>query len=206
MRSSIPTSHGFQPLPTPGAPPISNPLPLGDKSAFVENFAFVATIDASPYACVAAAIKYRRERLGGEREISRYMGALARSGGRIVAERLGTRVMENEEGTLGACAFSNVALPLDASRLVALAERRAAAGEKAPQTLAIDVVQWMSRVISREYKTFMALNWHGHEWWVRLSAQVYLEDADFERAGSILKEVCKRVERGDFLETVEAKL
>jgi hercynylcysteine S-oxide lyase len=200
MRSTLPTSHGFRPLPTPGAPPISNPLPPGGESTFAENFAFVATIDASPYACVPAAIKYRRERLGGEREIARYMTALAGRGGGIVAGVLGTSVMENEERTLGKCAFANVALPLDARSLLALVPGRPGEDEAALERLGNEVMQWMQRVIVREHGTFMALNWHGGRWWVRLSAQVYLEEADFERAGEILKEVCGRVEKGEFLE------
>jgi hypothetical protein len=204
MRSSLPTSHGFVPLPAAGATPISNPLPPGSKSPFVENFAFVATIDASPYVCVPAAIAYRRE-LGGEAAIAGYTKALARTGGEIVARRLGTKVMENEEGTLGDCAFSNVALPLDAGALLARARGAANGGDEAgKEELGNVVVQWMSKIVVREYDAFLAFFWYGGGWWVRLSAQVYLDEADFERSGEIMKEVCARVEKLEFLE--EAKL
>jgi hypothetical protein len=42
---------------------------------------------------------------------------------------------------------------------------------------------------------------------VRLSAQVYLEIGDFERAGRALGEVCERAGKGEFLTVAEkAKL
>nr|POE85390.1 hercynylcysteine sulfoxide lyase [Quercus suber] len=200
MRSTLPTSHNFLPVPQDGKPAINNPLPPSDKSAFVANFEFVGTIDNSPYLCVPAALQWRRKvtlhprapaepgKLG-EAAIMSYNCALARRGGAIAAAALGTEVLENDQGTLGNCAFSNVRLPLDA---VALADVRGDVGR------AIEVAQWMSRVLVDEYETFLALIFYGGKWWVRLSAQIYLTESDFEWCAQVLKQVCARVERGEW--------
>jgi hercynylcysteine S-oxide lyase len=173
------------------------PAPANAKPAFASNFEFVGTIDNSPYLCVSTAIAYRTERLGGEDAIAGHLNALARQAGALVAEKLGTQVLENEEATLGNCAFSNVRLPLDAQELLKVpgAPGEAAIGGK--------VRDWMSLVIVKEYNTFMALMWYAGDWWVRLSAQVYLELKDFERAAEILKEVSMRVKKGEFLNNLE---
>jgi hypothetical protein len=171
-----------------------SPLPKNEKTAFVRNFEFVGTIDSSPYLCVPAAIEYRKS-LGGEDAICNYLSTLARRGGEIVSKILGTETLENEEGTLGNCAFSNVRLPLDPQTILALngdshlelADRR------------IAVRDWMSQTNAKEYGTFIALMWYGGAWWARLSAQIYLELSDFEKGGRILLELSERVKKGEFL-------
>lgn len=62
------------------------------------------------------------------------------------------------------------------------------------------VKNWICGVLVKEFSTFMAIVWFGDAWWVRFSAQVYLEEGDFEWAASVLKEVCGRVMKGEFLE------
>lgn len=207
IRSSLPTSHGFVAVLKPGTPAITNPPPPANTNPFVEKFAFVATVDTSPYASVPAAIDYRRT-LGGERAIAAYLVDLARRGGRAAKDVLGTDVLENEEGTLGKCAFANVRLPLDADELLVLVHGRrvpeaAEEAATAKAQLRNALVQWMPRVIARDYDTFMSLFWYGGNWWVRLSAQVYLEVSDFEWAGRILLKVCERAKKGEFLEGTE---
>ncbi|KAI8636830.1 pyridoxal phosphate-dependent transferase [Parasitella parasitica] len=59
------------------------------------------TLDTSPYLCVEAALKYR-ESLGGEQAINDYCHGLAVKGGALVADILGTRVLENSTKTLTA--------------------------------------------------------------------------------------------------------
>lgn len=110
LRSTVPTSHGSVPRGRARA----SPLPPSSKTAFVKNFEFVGTLDNSPYLCVRDAIEWRQRVLGGEKRIRAYTWALANSGGRMVAEALGTYVMENEEGhgSLADCAMVNIALPL----------------------------------------------------------------------------------------------
>lgn len=202
IRSTVPTSHGFQPPPKPGKT-INNPMPPSTKSAFVKNFEYVGTMDNAPYLCVPAALQWRRQvalhprdgKAGqlGEAAIMSYCQGLARRGGALVAQRLGTEILENEDGTLGDCAFSNVRLPLDPTTL---------AGLSGDVTKAVAVVHWISAVLVHEYDTFLAIIFYAEKWWVRLSAQIYLTERDFEWCGGVLEEVCWRVENGEWEKAV----
>ncbi len=72
IRSSLPTSHGFVPLPRENGKVIFNPLPMGGKSAFVLLFEFVATLDSGPYFCIEEALRFRKEVCGGEEVIMQH--------------------------------------------------------------------------------------------------------------------------------------
>ena len=188
IRSTLPTSHGFLPK---GQTAIYNPFSPTDKSEFVNNFEFVGTIDNTSYLCIPAALEWRSmltwkdER--GEKAIRGYCQDLARKAGHVVSEMLGTHVMENEQGNLGNCAMTNVLLPLSWQELA-----------KSDYKTAVQIAQWISDTVAEEYDTFVAVLIHADQWWVRLSAQVYLTIADFEWAGPILKEVCERVQRNEW--------
>ncbi|KAI5359011.1 Putative aminotransferase class V domain, pyridoxal phosphate-dependent transferase, major [Septoria linicola] len=189
MRSSLPTSHGFVPAKSGG--PVS-PLPPSSKSEFVNQFEFTGTIDTNPYLCVGDALKWRSKiawkDLKGEEAIMAYYNHLARQAGSIVSEGLGgTEIMENEGRTLGQCAFANVQLPLSFD-----------SDASGSYPTAVAIAQWMSRVLVEEYNTFLAILIHGGKWWVRLSAQVYLTEQDFEWGGKVLKEVCERAKKGEW--------
>ncbi|KAK3074782.1 hypothetical protein LTR53_002514 [Teratosphaeriaceae sp. CCFEE 6253] len=190
IRSTLPTSHGFVPLPKEGQV-IVNPLPPSGKSAYLTNFEFVGTLDNSPYLCVPAALEWRsritHQGQWGEDAILAYNTWLAREAGRIVCSALGTEIMENPEGTLGKCNFSNVRLPLS------YAEDAGGVYE-----VAIEIAQWIAKTLTEEYNTFIATMFYGGAWWVRLSAQVYLTGEDFEWAGGVLKEVCGRARKGEW--------
>ncbi|KAG9540159.1 PLP-dependent transferase, partial [Aureobasidium melanogenum] len=171
---------------------INNPLPPSAKSAFVVNFEFVGTIDNAPYLCLPAALKFREsitwQGKSGEDAIVGFMQQQAREAGKLVAEILSTEVLENEEGTLGRCSFSNVRLPLDPTTL--------AGGETGK---AVRIAQWISATLVDEYNTFIAIIFYGGAWWVRLSAQIYLTMDDWQWAGTVLKQVCERVSKGQAL-------
>ncbi|KAI0442912.1 pyridoxal phosphate-dependent transferase [Xylaria telfairii] len=175
IATSIPTSHGY----VPKFGTRFNPLPPSSKSAFVNNFEFVGTVDSSPFVCVKEAMSWREQVLGGEAKIMEYTQTLAQEGGKAVARILGTQVLDNKSGTMSRCAMTNVALPLD----VGLAS--------------INTQNWMFTTMVKEYKTFIALIIHAGKLWARLSAQVYLEMEDFEWAGHMLLELCERVKRGE---------
>lgn len=66
MRSSLPTSHWYEPVPRPGEQPTPNPLPPSSKSNFVQQFEFVGTVDNASLLCIPAALKFRKEICGGE--------------------------------------------------------------------------------------------------------------------------------------------
>jgi selenocysteine lyase/cysteine desulfurase len=168
-----------------------NPLPPNSKSAYITNFEFVGTIDNAPYLCIPTALKYR-EQIGGEAAILEYCHTLARLAAKTVSEALGgTEILENEEGTLGKCCMSNVKLPLQLAEVVDIAKS---------EDVGMRILNWITSLLVREYSTFMAIMWYDNAWWVRLSAQVYLEMEDFEWAAKVLAEICGRVMKGEFLE------
>ncbi|KAH7362417.1 lolT-1 [Plectosphaerella cucumerina] len=172
MRSTLPTSHGYVPLSTPGA---VSPLPsVGGKSPWVRSFEFVGTVDNSSFICVKAALEYRRDVLGGEERILEYLWRLAKEGGARAAEILGTEVIDNKTKTLTNNAMVNVWLPV------------------AADTVDAGALQWTQSVLVDEYKTFIALGSHNGRWFARLSAQVYLDMEDFEWAANALREVTAR--------------
>lgn len=190
MRSTLPTSHGFTPLPKEGQV-INNPLPPTGKSAFITNFEFVGTMDNSPYLCVPAALEWRSRLTWngqrGEEAIMAYTAHLARSTGHIVSSALRTEVMDNAEATLTACNFTNVRLPLSYADI--------AGGDHAR---AVEVAQWIAKVLVEDYDTFIAIIFYAEAWWVRLSAQVYLIKEDFEWGAGVLGKVCERVQAGEW--------
>ncbi|OJD32002.1 aminotransferase family protein [Diplodia corticola] len=205
MRSTLPTSHGFRPLPDPtSTDPYINPLPPSvSESDFVANFAFTGSGDCTPFLCVGAALAYRAS-LGGEAGIRHYCEGLAREGGQRAAKILGTEVLDNATRTMGACFFANVRLPLSLAKCedVAKARAKARGGDVvlAEAEVLARVKNWAAGVMVREYGGFQALIEYGGGWWSRLSAMVYLEVADFEWAAGVLKEVCERAERGEWLD------
>lgn len=191
IRSTLPTSHGFVPR-AGAAVGAANPLPVGDNSAYVQNFEFVGTIDNSNYLVISDAIKWREKVCGGEKAIREYNTKLAQEGGKAIARILGTEVMDNSTKTLTNCCLVNIRLPLTASPI------------KIPGVNTIDPVhgmtatQWMQRRLVEEYKTFIAIYFFQNQWWTRLSGQVYLDISDFEWAGQKLKEICERAGKESF--------
>ncbi|KAK0736264.1 pyridoxal phosphate-dependent transferase [Apiosordaria backusii] len=186
IRSTVPTSHGFEAaVELTGGKKRVNPLPPNGKGYFVAGFEFVGTVDDAPYMCVKEAIKWREEVLGGEERIMEELIKMAREGGKLVAEALGTEVLDNEAGTMSASAMTNVALPLPAEEIKASGEGPA-------------VRAYILETLMEEYQTFVAVFVFQGQWWARLSAQVYLELEDFKWAGGVLKEICERVVRGEY--------
>lgn len=191
MRSTLPTSHGFVPAPTDdGSLTPPNPLPPSAKTAFVNSFEFVGTVDNGPTLCVPAAIEWRKKLTWngkkGEEAICAYMAHNAREGGDLMAAAFGTEVMDNPEGSLRDCFFSNVRLPLS------FAEHAQSDTAKA-----FKILHWMNQTLIENYDTFGGFNFYDGAWWVRLSGQVYLTKEDFEWATKALGEVCERVKKGD---------
>jgi hypothetical protein len=167
-----------------------------EKSDFVQQFEFVGTIDNAPYLCVPAALQFRRDVCGGEERIMEYCTRLAHDAGELVADALQTEVLDNSTKTLTRCCFANVRLPLDVGT-----DRTK--GQIPHEDVARATV-YMTRVFVDAYNTFIAVFFHAGNWWVRLSAQVYLELEDFEWCAGVLKEVCGKVRRGEYLDGGEA--
>lgn len=167
----------------------------GDDSNFVGQFTFHGTLDDSPYVCVKDAIAWRKDVLGGEDRIIDYLVKLNKDGCALVAEALGSAVLENKKGTLNNSAMGNIMLPLW------VGERGEGAG---PDDLVVSkeetaaVFQWLEEKQVTEYNTFMAFYVRWDRFFVRLSSQVYLDMDDYEWAAKTLKEMLERVAKGEY--------
>lgn len=191
IRTSLPTSHGFDPLPREGGKEIVNPLMVSGtgKSNFVMLFEFVATLDVSPYLCIEEALKFRRDVCGGEKEIMTYCERLSNEGGDKIAEILGTEIMENGEKSLARCALTNVKLPLIIGDGL---------GE-IPQKDTITVAIWMAEILAKVHDVYLPPFVHADAFWARLSGQIYLELEDCIRGARILRDLCERARGGEYL-------
>ena len=185
IRSSLPTSHGFRPKTSDDAP---------KDGDFGELFAFVGTMEISPYICALKALEFREKVCGGEENIRRYCTELAQQGGQGIANTLGTRVMSSDSGNLQDCCFTTVQLPLHF-------DEPGLQHTKSDQVWKVSDWPKISKFImdnaTQEYDTFLPVKYHAGYMWARVSAQIYLEMSDFEFAGRILKDLCDRVEKGD---------
>ncbi|TID20638.1 DNA ligase 4 [Venturia nashicola] len=187
IRTSFPTSHGYQSS--------RDPQPI-NKTPFVHLFEFVATIDYTPYLCVPDAIQFRQEICGGEAAIRTYCFELAKTGGQLVADSLGTEVMNIDSSSMTQCCFANVKLPFtfenqrpsmtkDWSRLIPQAEIGA-------------LQKWLNITAVKEYDTYLQIDFHSGFMWVRLSGQTYLGLEDFEWISPRLKTLCSRANQGEY--------
>ena len=191
LPTTLATSHGY--IPKSGKKRV-NPLPPADKTPYITRFEFVGTMDSSPYLCVKDAIKWREETFG-ENAIIDYLWDLNKKGTKIVADILGTQVLENKAGTLTNNAMGNVSLPI-------WVEAKGSGAKEDDIVLSSEdwskAFQWMLVTMKDDYKTFMSMFVHGGRFWVRISAQVYLGLEDYEWGAGVLKELCERVGKGEF--------
>ncbi|KAI9255617.1 pyridoxal phosphate-dependent transferase [Phascolomyces articulosus] len=149
---------------------------LDTTQKFEEEFAWPGTVDFSTYLCIIAALDFRAS-LGGEERIQKYCNDLARQGGELVAKTLGTEVLENCDKTL-TVAMTNVRLPFEN-------KQQLSDGEVIKRI--IDKCIYKHNTVCSPYK-------HNDTWYVRLSAQVYLDLDDFEYFAKVIKHVLKDLE------------
>jgi selenocysteine lyase/cysteine desulfurase len=168
------------------------------KTVFEGLFQFVGTRDTSPYLCVPAALRFRREVCGGEERIYDYLEKLAGEAGEAVAAALGTEVLQEpglkprEVSQQRLCAMVTVRLPLAYGSGI----DNSSCSSPYPRLEDADipdVVDWMQAVMVNKYKTMVPVFEYGGWLWVRLSAQIYLERSDFEWLGRVLQELCDQV-------------
>lgn len=165
IRSSLPTSHGFRPLPREGSEEIVNPLMVapGGKSEFVMLFEFVATQDVSPYLCIEEALKFRRDVCGGETKIMKHCEDISNEAGRLGAKILGTEIMQNEEETLTKCSMTNLRLPLEIGE-----------GEgEIPERDTIPFAIWATARLAEEHDIYSPVFIHAGSFWVRYLSTLY---------------------------------
>ncbi|KAL7935766.1 PLP-dependent transferase [Trichoderma chlorosporum] len=194
MRSSIPTSHGFQPLPEilQSKQYLSPYEPPAFKNPFVFQFSYTGTIDNGPPLCIPAAMSFRKDICGGEEAIQAYCRGLARDGEKRAVEILETRTLPMTEEKR--VAFANVQLPLKFSTFAEAQE------DSIPLTDIPKVINFILEHLAQDYNTFVNIAFISGSLWARFSAQIYLELKDFEYGANALKELCQRVAKGDYLE------
>ncbi len=167
------------------------PTSFGHGKGFVQDFSDLGTLDNSAYLSVHAALAWRKRvvwnNLRGEEAIFKYCSQLAREGGKIVADILGTTVLENEEKSLRNCNLINVRMPLTIASVVGDRQDAAAKAE-----------QWMMKTMMAEHNTAVYFFTYDGYWWARLSAQVYLARRDFELAAQSMKQVCEQLSQGEW--------
>ncbi|KAE8369555.1 aminotransferase family protein [Aspergillus caelatus] len=179
MRTTFPTSWGYRPKNATCQGQFRQTF--DEQSEFETLFESFGTMDYSPFLCVADALRFRRMVCGGEEEIMRYNSELAARGGRTMAETLGTAILDNAEGSLTrGCSMVNVRLPVD------------------PVGMLEEVGEWIAKALVRRHRTYVPVFVHAGQLWVRVSAQVYLDEDDFVFLGEALKGLCDEVGDGVF--------
>ena len=190
LPSTLATSHGY----VPKTRTRTTPLPPQNKSKFILNFEFAGTKDNAPYLCVKDALEWRQS-VGGEDKIIAWLHYLNKAGSALVADGFGTKVLNNSKGTMTDCGMANVPLP------VWIGEKGKEAGDDdvvVPKEEAEKAFQWMLRKMYEEYNTFIVLYAEQGRFWTRLSAQVYLDLADYEFVVRTLKSLFERVRKGEY--------
>jgi selenocysteine lyase/cysteine desulfurase len=194
MRSTLPTSHGFEPRNSIiGSPFPKSAFVDASKTPYIAMFEFVGTMDNAPYLCVPAALKWR-ENLGGEEVIRGYCQKLVQEGAKLVAKELGTDVLENQTGSLGKCMLANIRLPIEAKK----AREFAAQAGIEEADVGSAVRDWLGKTLIDEYGTFVQSLFYAGVWWARLSGQVYLDMDDMQWGAQTLKKICERVNAGEW--------
>ena len=191
IRSSLPTSHGFEPYPRAGEKEIFNPLLVAstNKNRFEVLFDFVGTLDVSPYICIIEALKFRREVCGGEEKIMDYCQNISVEAAEHCARTLGTDYMQNKEGTLTKCFMVNIRLPLT------IGSNEGEIAEKDTYAVAV----WMTLRMADEYDMYSPVFIHAGKFWTRWCGQIYLEMADYAKGAEALKTMCERAKKGEYL-------
>lgn len=129
-------------------------------------------------------MKFREEVCGGEASIQEYSRSIAQRGAAIVAEALGTDIMDSPGSCLRNCNFANVRLPLDLKSI------------PSPESITL----WMKKTGVKESGTyFQTIIYRGHLYW-RLSGVIYVEEADFHKGVQVLKGLCERVKKGEHVQ------
>ncbi|PTB38123.1 hypothetical protein M441DRAFT_199110 [Trichoderma asperellum CBS 433.97] len=194
MRSSIPTSHGFQPLPEIlQKKQYISPYELpASKNPFVFQFSYTGTIDNGPPLCIPAALRFRQDICGGEQAIQAYCQDLAREGEKLIVEILQSRPISIPETKR--VAFANVRLPLEI--VSSVVEEK---GHSVPLSDVGKVIDFILERLAKDYNTFLNIAFISGSLWARFSAQVYLELEDFEHGAKALKELCEKIANREYI-------
>lgn len=174
---AIPTSHFYL---SPNVPKSNAPdlIPTNAPSNWVATWEWTGTIDLSNYLSVPAAIEFRKW-MGGEDAVMQHNAQLARRAGEIVSSRLGkgSEVMEIETPTETerlTASMVNISVPITLPK-----SSSNLSAEEVNVQLDVLATKLQTR-LANEHDTFVMFRPHANKIWIRLSAQVWLEEKDFE--------------------------
>ncbi|KAI1299033.1 aminotransferase family protein-like protein [Xylaria venustula] len=203
-----------------------------DDGAFVRLFDFVASHDMTNFLTVKATLTFRSEICGGEDAIRSYCRAVARQGGEIAAEILGTEIMDTPNSRMRECFFANVRLPLEIAAesarssdgaetdndglvtdeddsdtegsgpaAIPTSSRSTGVGvqRKIPLHDAAKLGMWFKETGVRESGFYFQTSLYRDAFWWRLSGMVYVDAEDFRRGAEVLRGLCERASRGEYL-------
>ncbi|KIW16900.1 hypothetical protein PV08_04090 [Exophiala spinifera] len=190
MRSTLPTSHGFVPLPEllKGRAFVRPHTEVTNE--FVSLFQYYGTIDFGPPVCIPAAMAFRENICGGEENIRKYCRELASEGEARAAKILGTKPIPISEDER--IFFANLRLPINVT------SSESQDTEAVPLGDVPLVLDWIMRRLCQDYKAFVGISYISGALWARFSAMVYLEVDDFEYCARALKELSERVLKGGY--------
>lgn len=176
---TLPISHSYV------APDAALTLEQEDK-LMISKFTFIGLKNDAAVSCVEEALKFRKQICGGEKHIQEWCYALAKKAGKIAEKRLGATVIENSEETF-TNAMVTMFLPIE---------------KYLPSFDTLDpaaVAKFTDAVIkcqTSKYRTMIPVGIHAGKVIIRLSAQVYNEESDYEYAcdtfDKALREVFER--------------
>lgn len=178
----MPTSHYYiNPLAAPqdkGVDLIATDAP----SNFVAVWEFSGTVDLSNFCSLSAALDYRRW-LGGEDKIRAYTSDLAHKGGTILCKELGSgsKVMNLDDGQADrslTASMVNVLVPVNYSKV-----------DTGAFPTKAHISAHLQSELSSRLPTFVPFYVHDEAIWIRVSAQVWLEESDFEWVGKGLSQL-----------------
>jgi hypothetical protein len=109
----------------------------------------------------------------------------------MVAKILGTEVLASRSGSTQRCFFANIRLPLT------IIKSKGQAGD-ITEDEALPVFYWMYHTAHEEFDTYFQIKIYSEAFWVRFSAQIYLEMDDFIWGADRLVELCDRVKKGEW--------
>ena len=146
----------------------------GDYKAagFEAEFSWNGTLDYSSILSIEGALEFRRQY--GEDAINHYCHRLAVEGGNKMAEILGTNVLTPHEHQVAN--MVNVRLPI-----------------KNINHPKIGTPDYLVRLLLDRYNLYAPTFEHGGYYWIRVSAQIYLELSDFVHLGHVMKEVIEEL-------------
>lgn len=144
--------------------------PEKEKVRLAETFDYVGTADHSAVQAIPTAARFRREVLGGEKEILRYQRELSEKAAAYLCRELGTREV-GDYGSEYRTAIFTLLYP-----------------EQPPQEDHPVLQNFVERYMVEKWNTHIPVSSYGGVMFIRFSAVAYLDMDDFAYAAKVVKD------------------